>query len=217
MKLTLLVLDGPLKGKYLRFRENLVLGSKRFSDPDMLENHAIISLDQNFLWKIEALHGGAIRAGSSEAPSLSLVLGLIFHLGQTGFKVVERPKLWFSTWESGLIDYLSANDWEAQTTDFFFFLYPVRLTFLQGPQTDEFYTLSYGPRELGFNNMDLTLKDPSQPRQIAKFFQIGETAYIQSLCGDKMTINDQPIDQHPIQEGDRLAVGSNLIELTILK
>lgn len=217
MKLALQVLDGPHKGQLITMRENYIFSSGYFGDPEMSSVHAEIYLDQNFVWKIRALDGNKIRAGSSEGAQLSLIHGLILHMGQTGFKVVERPQPAFEKWEEGLVEFLESDTWEPLLTEFFFYLYPVRLTFLQGSQTDEFYTLSYGPRVMGFNNLDLNIKDPTQPEKIAKFFQVGETSYIESLCGDKILINGQPFSQHAIDTGDRLTFGANLVELSIIK
>ncbi len=217
MKLALQVLDGHHKGQIITMRENYIFSSGYFGDPEMASVHAEIYLDPNFLWKIRALDGNKIRAGSSEGVSLSLISGLIFHMGQTGFKVIEKPKSSFTTWEESLVEFLESDSWEPILTEFFFYLYPVRLTFLSGPQTDEFYTLSYGPRTMGFNSLDLNIKDPTQPGQIAKFFQVGETAYIETLCGDKILINGKAFTQHPIESGDRVMFGANVVELSILK
>lgn len=217
MKLALQVLDGHHKGQIITMRENYIFSSGYFGDPEMASVHAEIYLDPNFLWKIRALDGNKIRAGSSEGVSLSLISGLIFHVGQTGFKVIEKPKSSFTTWEESLVEFLESDSWEPILTEFFFYLYPVRLTFLSGPQTDEFYTLSYGPRTMGFNSLDLNIKDPTQPGQIAKFFQVGETAYIETLCGDKILINGKAFTQHPIESGDRVMFGANVVELSILK
>lgn len=217
MNLALLVLDGPLKNQIIYPQENLVFSGSQFRDAIMSEKHAYISLDQNLSWKINALDNNTVRAGTAESQSLSLMNGLIFHLGQTGFKIIERPQSNITDWKSDLIAFLEAEEWTPQLTEFFFYLYPVRITFLQGPQTDEFYTLSYGPREMGYNHLDLTIKDPTQPRQIAKFFQVGETAYIETLCDDKILVNGHKFSQHPIANGDKITFGSNVAELTILK
>ena len=217
MKLALLVLDGTHKGLVINLRENYVFSSGYFGDEEMSSVHAETYLDSNFLWKIRSLGANKIRAGSSEGVSLSLIQGLVFHMGQTGFKVIEKPPVSFQRWEDGLVDALESDNWEPVLTEFFFYLYPVRMTFLQGPQTDEFFTLSYGPRVMGYNSLDLNIKDPTQPEQIAKFFQVGETAYIESLCGNKIQINGKPFTQHPIESGDQIIFGANLVELSILK
>lgn len=221
MTFALAVLDGPLKGKIISLKKNHVLGGSFFSDEEMGKEHAIITVDQNLSWNISGLSDKKIRIGLGESPKISLVLGLIFHLGQTGFKVVEKPKLRLEGWEDGLADWISEQNWGQSQTDFFFFLYPVRMTFLSGPQSDEFFTISYGPRTMGFNNFDLNIKDPSQPNQIVRFYQIGETAYIENLIvgpeSDKVLVNKNRFDHHPISDGDRIQFGPHLIEFTILR
>ena len=219
--LALYVLSGPLKGKTLVLRKNFILGRSFFSDEEMGDAHAKIDIDQNLSWNISALSTHKIRIGSAESGRISLILGLIFHLGQTGFKIIERPSLNLEGWEAGLTDWMTKQRWEQKPTDFFFFLYPVRMTILSGPQADEFFTISYGPRIMGFNNLDLNIKDPSLPQIIVKFYQIGETAYVENLFGgqatDKVLVNKNRFDHHAVTDGDRLQFGAHLIEFTILR
>lgn len=221
MNLALSVLDGPLKGKIVILKKDFVLGGSYFSDEEMGKDHAVISLDQNMSWNISGLDKNKIRVGLGESDRISLIAGLIFHLGQTGFKVIEKPQLRLEGWEEGLTDWLSEQRWQQKQTDFFFFLYPVRMTFVSGPQSDEFFTISYGPRIMGFNNFDLNIKDPSQPKQIVKFYQIGESAYVENLIvgpeSDKVLVNKNRFDHHAISDGDRLSFGSYVIEFTILR
>ncbi len=221
MSLALSVLDGPLKGKIISLKKDFILSASFFSDEEMGKNHAQIILDQNMSWNINGLDENKIRIGLGESERISLILGLVFHLGQTGFKVVEKPKLQLEGWEEGLTDWMSEQHWESRQTDFFFFLYPVRMTFLSGPQSDEFFTISYGPRIMGFNNFDLNIKDPSQPKNIVRFYQIGESAYVENLIGglqtDKVLVNKNRFDHHAIADGDRLQFGAHLIEFTILR
>ena len=217
MSLALLVLDGPQKGKELPLQKDYVFESSFYGDEEMGTKHAAIGIDQNFSWNINVLGKEMIRVGSKETDQVSLILGLVFHLGQTGFKVIEPKPLHFEDWEDAAKSWLTEQNWQAQQTDFFFFLYPVRLTFLQGPQADEFFTISYGPRVMGFNNMDLNIKDPQQPQKLVRFYQIGDTAYVENLAGDKVLVNKLQFDHHAIADGDRLTFGMNQVELAILK
>ncbi|MFN3695878.1 MAG: hypothetical protein ACK4VO_00445 [Pseudobdellovibrio sp.] len=216
MKLALQVLDGPHKGKIIYLRDQWVFSSAFFNDPEMLSRHAVLTIDNGFNWKINGLGGSNIRAGLVEKNSLSLINGLVFHLGLTGFKVIEKPAPAFNSWEDAILEYLNTYDWEPTKSDCFFFLSPLRLTFLQGPQADQFYTISYGPRELGFNHFDLDVKDPSQPENIARFFQIGESVYIENLCGKELVFNKKPFSQEVIQEGDKIQFGSNIVEFSFV-
>lgn len=221
MKLELEVLDGPQKGSRISLKNGLQIGRTvgplEFKDKKMASLHGVLSLDQKKAWIIECLAPAKLRLGSEETGRASLILGLIFHLGQTGFKVVERPPLNYESWDEGLKDWLKNNPGRIVSNDLFFFLNPVRLTFLQGPQYEDFLTLSYGPRVLGYNNLDLNMKDPTVPPRVVRFFQIGDQVYAENLCKDLAKINGASFDQHPVQNGDRLTVTTNIIELSILK
>lgn len=217
MRLMLQVLDGPKKGTLVSLRKDLTFRRKNFDDDEMFDKHATLTLDEGLSWNIKALGSAKIRAGALETGQLALIQGLVFHLGQTGFKVVEKPQAEFNNWEEALIEWIDTQNWELKNTEFYFFLYPIRLTFTHGPQVDEFYTLSYGPREMGFNNIDINLKDPAQPNRLVRFYQIGEQTYAESLDKNKVLVNGRSFNHHPIKDGDRLQCGMNIIELTLLK
>jgi hypothetical protein len=221
MRLEIEVLDGNQKGKRISLSNGLLLGRKThdlsFADNMISPAHAILMLDFKNSWNIECLDENVVRLGLGEMKKVALLPGLVFHMGQTGFKVVEKSAPTVATWTEGLIRWLKENPAEQKSTEFFFFLHPLRLTFMQGPQYDEYLTMGYGPRVLGFNCLDLNLADSNAPKEVARFFQIGEQAYVENLCGQKALINSKSFDQHPIQDGDLLKIGSTIIELSILK
>lgn len=220
MRLELEVLDGTNKGKRLPLRNGLTLGRQQgalvFSDSEMSDLHAVVTFDSKNMWNIECLAPNRMRLGFEEVDRATLINGLIFHLGQTGFKVVEHTSKMAGPWEEQMKDWFENHPARSVDTEIFFFLKPVRLSFTQGPQYEEVYTLSYGPREIGYNSLDISLKDPSSPQRVAKFFQVGDQVYIENLCGDKATINGKPFDQHNVQNGDTLRVTSSVIELSLL-
>ncbi len=220
MRYELEILDGTNKGKRLLLRNGLVLGKSQeelsFADPEMFASHAVINYSAQKSWNIECLAPSRMRLGYEEVISASLILGLVFHLGQTGFKVVERVPKILGPWKEALQAWFEAFQPRKTSTEIFFFLHPIRLIFVRGPQLEEAYTLSYGPRELGYNNLDLNIKDPSAPRRVAKFFQVGDHSIIENLCGDQVTINGLAFDRHRISKGDLLRVSSCVIELSVL-
>ena len=220
MRLELEILDGANKGKRLSLRNGLVVGksvdSLYFDDEAMGELHAIINIDSNKAWNIECLGDNKIRLGFDEVTRARLIIGLIFNLGQTGFKVVQRETKQIGSWTTEMKNWLENNPGPRFQQDMFFFLKPIRLSFIQGPQFEEVYTLSYGPRELGHNHLDLNIKDPTVPSSVAKFFQVADKTYIENLGGEKVTLNGAAFDQHLVTSGDKLKVGSNVIELSLL-
>lgn len=220
MKLELEVLDGRNRGRRLTLRNGLLLGKEQggipFDDKEMASSHAVITFDKKNMWNIECLAPNMMRLGFEEVARAALIKGLIFHLGQTGFKVVERAPTKIDSWKNEIKTWLDEAPARPESTDIQFFLKPIRLNFIQGPQFEEFYTLSYGPRVLGYNNLDLNLKDPSSPAQVVRFFQVADQSYIESLCGDAVTINNEPFVQRPLSDGDVLRITSSVIELSFL-
>ncbi|MEK6627600.1 MAG: FHA domain-containing protein [Bdellovibrionota bacterium] len=232
MRFELEILDGKNKGRRLMLRNGLMIGRGpkkdptvapelqqqkiAFDDPEMAEAHVVINYDSNKSWNIECLAPNKIRLGFAEVERAVLIVGLIFNIGQTGFKVVEHEAKNKGPWKEELKAWLEKNPGYPSSTEIFFFSRPIRLSFIQGPQYEEAYTLSYGPRELGYNCLDLDIKDPSSPPRVAKFFQIGAQVYIENLCGAAATINGGAFEQHKIAQGDVLRIGSSTIELSTL-
>lgn len=220
MRLELEILDGTNKGKRLMLRNGLILGRTQdglsFDDQEMSASHAVISYTLQKTWSIECLAPARMRLGTAEVGVATLIVGLVFHLGQTGFKVVERVSRSLGPWKEALKEWLDEFPPRKTSTEIFFFLRPIRLIFVRGPQYEEVYTLSYGPRELGYNNLDLDIKDPSSPGRVAKFFQVGDQSFIENLCGERATINGAPFEQHRISKGDLLRVSTSVIELSVL-
>jgi hypothetical protein len=217
MRLALLVLDGPQKGAVLGLKNNLVLKKLDFHDTEMSDEHAVVDLDSALSWSINGLGDSLIRVGSSEAPRFSLLKGLVFHLGQTGFKVIEKPAATFESTDVAMASWLEKQTWTTRISGIFFFLRPIRLVFLKGPQADQFYTISYGPRYLGFNNSDLNIVDPDFASNLLRFYQVGDVAYVENLVGDKVLVNNVAFDHHVISDGDQIKFGVNVIEVSLLK
>ncbi len=221
MRLQFEVLDGPNKGKKITLKKGLVVGRQmeflNFADMMMAEQHGVLDFDSKMSWYFECLAPAKALVGTKEQARISLIPGLVFHLGRTAFRVVLKESHLYESWQEGLIQWLKDNPGIQKESKTFFFLNPISLAFVQGPQSDEFITLSYGPRVLGHGNLDIHLKDPQAPRTVGQFFQVGDQCYLENLCGERATINSNFFDQHPIQDGDRLKINSTIIELSIIR
>jgi hypothetical protein len=217
--MTLQILDGQLQSTNLPLQQNYVFKSATFQDSEMKAEHAKVFLDHNFNWKISGLEGSKIRVSSDEMDSVSLLPGLIFHIGQTGFKVVERSHPLASEWENISAEFIDNLNLDTdQPSELFFFLLPIQIVFTQGPQSGDIYTLSYGPRFLGSNNLDLNIKDPAQPHKLLKFTQVGDSVILENLAGEKaILVNKKPFTQHKLSASDRFTFGSNIMEISILR
>ncbi|MBC7457691.1 MAG: hypothetical protein H7235_05395 [Bdellovibrionaceae bacterium] len=217
--MTLQILDGQLQSTNLPLQQNYVFKADTFQDSEMQTEHAKIFLDHNFNWKISGLGGSKIRVSHDEMDAISLMPGLIFHIGQTGFKVVERAHPLTSEWENISAEFINNLNLDSnKPSELFFFLLPVQIVFSQGPQSGDIYTLSYGPRILGSNNLDLNLKDPLLPHELLKFTQVGDSVMIENLAGEKsILVNKKPFTTHKLFGADRFTFGSNIMDISILR
>ncbi len=218
--MTLQILDGQLQSTNLPLKQNYVFKAETFQDGDMQPEHAKVTLDHNFNWKISGLDGSKIRVSTDEMDSVSLMPGLIFHIGQTGFKVVERSHHSASEWENVSAEFIDMLNLDNHgPSELFFFLLPVQIVFTQGPQSGDIYTLSYGPRILGSNNLDLNLKDPAQPHELLKFTQVGDTVIVENLAGEKsIQVNKEPFTKYTLSDStNRFTFGSNIMDISILR
>lgn len=208
--MTLLVLDGKFKSSYIPLKKSYIFDGLKLHDPKMKTPHAQIDLDHNFSWKINALGGHKIRTGNAEVTTISLIPNLIFNIGGTGFKVLDRLLPSSANWETISADFIdSLHITNRLSSDFFFFLNPVQISFIQGPQADDIYTLSYGPRVMGYNQLDINIKDPNMPHEYFKFTQLGDKVLIEDLLTKKVyTLEDESL---------QIAFGSHVIEIKKLK
>jgi hypothetical protein len=220
MRFELEILDGNKKGHRLALTNGLVLGNANgeigLIDSEMAGHHAVASLDSKNAWNIECLAPNMLRLGFEEVQRATLIMGLIFHLGQTGFKVVAREKSSLGPWKEALKSWLDLQSAQPTQSHIVFFLKPLRLKFVQGPQYNEVYTLSYGPRLIGYNHFDIRLTDPASPTSAIRFYQVVDQIYIENLCGDKALLNGMPFDQISVKDGDLLKITTSVIELSFI-
>src|SRR6476646_5377629 len=123
MRLELEVIDGPMKGKRLNLRKGLLLGREtgtlQFQDDLIAEQHAVFDFDQQNSWYIECLAPNNALLGSVEQQRVKMIPGLIFHLGNTGFKVLEKTHLGLESWEEGLKEWIKENRGKQMDQQFF--------------------------------------------------------------------------------------------------
>ena len=63
MSLALTILDGPLKGKLISLKKNQILSGSFFSDEEMGNKHAVVSIDHDLSWNIGCLGDNKMRVG----------------------------------------------------------------------------------------------------------------------------------------------------------
>lgn len=225
LRLSLQILTGPQKGQNFPLYQGQVFHGSHFGDEDMLENHAVVNIDSSQLWSVrtetvpgQKMYASAkIRIGSTETERIALIPGVIFHLGQTGFKVVEIPVNRQFDPLTETAKWLEKQTWTQKKPSVFFYLLPLRLSFIKGPQSGDYYTLSYGPRILGFNQTDLNLLEPGLPKEAIHFTLDQLRPKIKKGSDFPVFINNEVLEEHFIEDGDMIKIGTNEIEISILK
>ena len=225
LRLSLQILSGSQKGQNFPLFQGQVFHGSLFGDDDMLENHAIVNIDSTQMWSVrtEGAPGqpvnnpAKIRIGAAETERIALIPGVIFHLGQTGFKVVEIPVNRDFDISAATAKWLENQTWIQKRPSVFFYLLPLRLSFIKGPQAGDFYTLSYGPRMLGFNQTDLNLLEPGLPKEAIHFTLDNLRPKIKRSSDFPVFINNDVLSEHFVEDGDIIKIGTNVIEMSILK
>lgn len=92
----------------------------------------------------------------------------------------------------------------------------VILDFVEGLQADSKITLGYGPREAGFNHLDVELLDPWSPRRAFVLSPGPGSVQIKDLTNGKVLINNRPFDTAFLEENDVVSVGKTKIKIRYL-
>ncbi len=232
LRLTLTILNGPLKGQRFPLFRGQTFNGSQFFDETMIDGHAEIDLDPSLMWVVRLKRANPetaedvsssqdpkqsrIRMGSVETEQVSLIPGVVFNIGQTGFKVIEIPVDTGIELVDMTTDWLEGIQPPAVQPRIKFFNPPLRLTFLKGPQANEIYTLTYGPRVLGYSHSDLNLIEPGLAFECVEFNINSIRPEIKKLTHQKILINDENLTEHFLSNGDILKIGSNEIEITFL-
>lgn len=223
LRLIITALNGPQKGQRIPLYRGQIFSGSVFADETMQENHAEVEIDNSVMWVVRARPyslGGTelpkLRLGSVEVEKVTLIPGVIFHLGQTGFKVPEVVVNQKTDLQEQTIDWLEKLKPKKTTSTLTIFDPPIRLTFIKGPQSNDVYTVAYGPRILGSHQSDLNLVEPGLPHRCVEIVMDALRPSLKNLTSYKVQINDTELTEHFISPGDILKIGSSEIEITLL-
>jgi hypothetical protein len=223
LRLIITALNGPLKGQRIPLYRGQLFSGSVYADDTMQENHAEVEIDSSVMWVVRArpytlnqTDTPRIRLGSVETEKISLIPGVIFHIGQTGFKVSEV----FASKQVDLTDETlnRLENLELKTSEPTLTMFdpPIRLTFVKGPQAGDVFTLAYGPRILGSHQSDLNLVEPGLPHRAIELGVDDLRPSLKNLTSYKVQINDADLTEHFISPGDVVKIGSSEIEITLL-
>lgn len=223
------IVDGPNEGSRFKVEEGITIGRSKadiiIKDPKVSSTHAQFALDgkgQFVLQDLDSSNG--IHISGRRVKKVALLSGVIFEVGRTQFKVVtveEELAIDFSrliTWRSILKDKLQAleNPKIKKPAVLQSFSPSLKLTFIQGIQTDEEIILGYGPRRAGADSLDIELLDEEAPKEAFELHPGPGMVQIKIKAPGRVTLNNKSIDAEMLKDGDLISLGNTLIKVTYL-
>lgn len=223
------IVDGPNEGSRFKVEEGLTLGRSKadiiIKDPKVSSTHAQFAIDgkgQYVLVDLDSSNG--LHIAGRRVKKVALLSGVIFEVGRTQFQVVtveEEVAIDFSrliTWRSIVKDKLQNLD-EAKPPSpgiLQSFSPALKLSFIQGIQTDEEIILGYGPRHAGSDSLDIELLDEEAPKEAFELHPGPGMVEIKIKAIGRVTLNNKSVDAEMLKDGDLISVGNTLIKVTYL-
>jgi hypothetical protein len=177
---------------------------------------------QFILIDLESSNG--ILIDNRRVKKIAMMPGVVFRLGRTDFRVVtvDVPQVQgfarVRSWRENLVEKLPL-DWiqnQLPEVPLRSFSPTLKLKFVRGVQTDESLLLGYGPRRAGANSLDIDLRDPDAPALAFEVIPDVGLAMIKNLCQNKLSLNNKPIENDVLQDGDLIRIGGTLIKINYI-
>ena len=90
------------------------------------------------------------------------------------------------------------------------------LDFIEGVQSDQKITLGYGPRQAGFDHLDIDLIDPTIPDEAFELRPGPGRIELLDLTHGQVFVNNRPCEMTFLEEGDIISVGQTKIKVRFL-
>lgn len=222
------IIEGAAEGSRFKIEDGMTVGRSKadivVKDPKISSTHAQVAINskgQYVLLDLESSNG--LHINGRRVKKVALLPGVIFEVGRTVFKVItveETEAADFSrimTWRTMLGGYLhglSAPE-RSQGLSLQSFSPALRLSFIQGIQTDEEMILGYGPRKAGSDCMDIELLDEDAPKDAFEL-HAGPGAVEIRILSSEVTLNKKVAKTEILKDGDLIGVGNTLIKVSYL-
>lgn len=230
MQYVLEIIEGEAAGQRFLVREGLKIGRREgdliLNDRKVSSIHAEITRDStgNFVLKDLGSSNGTYLAGK-KVEKITLLPGVTFQIGKTLFTVVERDEdelealgLEVRSWKETLRSLLMDVDGPSLSLkmDCRPFPQPIRLTFIEGPLTDSFITVGFGPRQFGFSHLDIDIKDPQFPSQAFELVPLDKTVQIKNFAPMSVLLNREHFNTETLKDGDTIQVERSILKINFL-
>ncbi|MFS4458954.1 FHA domain-containing protein [Bdellovibrio sp. HCB2-146] len=223
------IILGSNEGSRFKVEAGLTLGRSKadivIKDPKISSTHAKFGLnskDQLVLNDLDSSNG--IYISGRRVKKVALLPGVIFEVGRTQFKVVtvqEEEAVDFSrfvTWRTIVSANLGAQEIpnKPQLGNIEAFSPPVKLTFIQGIQTEEELVLGYGPRKAGADSLDIELFEEDAPQEAFELVPGLGAVQIKIKEPGRVLLNNKRVNSEILKDGDLISLGNTLIKVTYL-
>lgn len=221
-----------LIGKKFAIRPGLSIGRKRgevlINDSKVSSLHASVEAEPNgdYVLRDQNSSNGTWVNGK-QVDKVLLVSGSTFQIGDYHFQVlefsdeeIESMGLELLDWRKGLNQILRGLDYSKSEGKLSFHLKPfaqaLRLTFTHGPFLDQFITFGFGPRRVGYNQIDEEILDPQLPQEIFEIIPHNNSAEIRNICGSQLFLNNKNFESEILKEGDVIRISTHQLKVSFI-
>ncbi len=214
-------------------------------DSKVSGTHAKVTIDnKDQLILVDQDSANGLILNRKKVKKIALMPGVIFTIGQTDFRVIkddtipspvapknpslsEAPQAFEVpvsrkplTWQEKI-----TGLWEqmepmiaipSEETHLGAFSPALVLDFIEGIQADQKITLGYGPRQAGFDHLDINLQDPTVPDEAFELRPGPGSVQFVDLTNGQVLINNSQGEVTFLEEGDIISVGQTKIKVRYL-
>lgn len=223
-------MTGPNAGQKIKawkgVRVGRTEGEIRVDDAKVSSLHAKFELDdRGSLVLIDLDSANGLRINGHKVKRIAMLLGVRFQIGKTSYRVAEvlpdekppEPKKqevkssWKKTLPEQLLNLnLQNRDTKAQVEAF---RPALNLDFVEGVQLDQRVVLGYGPRRFGADVLDVELAEPLCPPLAFEILCENGEAIFRTEFPRLVLLNNQPVREVALKEGDSIRIGQTLIKV----
>lgn len=223
------VLGGAQQGPRTKVRNGMTLGRSQadiiVADPKVSSTHAKFTLDGKgmlVLTDLESANG--IHINGRRVKKVALLHGVTFEVGRTKFKVLnieDEPETQIqvnSTWRNILSEEIAdlSIPERMPALKVRAFTPALKLSFIQGIQTDQEIILGYGPRKAGAESLDIELTDEAAPLEAFELHPVKAGVEIRTPVGGPVLVNEESSLSKVLKDGDLISYGTTLIKVSYL-
>ena len=214
-------------------------------DSKVSGTHAKVAVDNKgqFVLMDQKSSNGLIL-NERKVKKIALMPGVVFTIGQTQFRVIKDESAPDLVAVKNLEAFAPAPafevpirraplSWREKITEFWEQKEPMLaspseqqhlgafspalvLDFIEGVQADQKITLGYGPRQAGFDHIDINLQDPTVPDDAFELRPGPGSVQLVDLTNGQVLVNNNNDEMTFLEEGDIITVGQTKIKVRYL-